>query len=147
MKRQEDAGDFEPSVQVPGPLFALPRAAEPFDRSKLDPTSMEIMVGVLIWEHQGRENPISIARLVQKTGVGERTIKGIVADLIAVHRMRIGARREEPAGYFIIRDAEDIPAGTGAYKAQFLAMALRLRVLDPGGMADLYGQLPLEAGQ
>ncbi len=58
--------------------------------------------------------------------------------------MRIGARRDKPSGYFVIRDAEDARVGTSAYKGQFIDMARRLRVLDPDGMPELYGQLQLE---
>jgi hypothetical protein len=102
------------------------------------------MIAGLIWKHQGRENPIPLARLKEIAGVDERAIKGVVADLIDGHKMRIGARREEPAGYFMMCDGEDIQAGTGAYRAQFISMARRLRVLDPEGMPELFGQLSLE---
>jgi hypothetical protein len=131
-------------VQPPGPLFERPIEEGPFSGSHFSPTKLETLIGGLIWIHQGRENPISIARLREISGVGDRMIKAVVTDLIVTHRMRIGSRREEPAGYFMIRDAEDIEAGTRAYKNQFLSEALRLRVLDPKGMQDLFGQLHLE---
>jgi len=151
--KHTDAADFSAS---PGPLFdlvideerrvftAVNRADGPFGRSKLVPTALEALVAGLIWKHQGREHPVSIARLREITNLEERGIKGIVADLIDGHKMRIGARREEPVGYFIMRDPADVEAGTGAYRAQFVAMARRLRVLDPEGMPELFGQLSLD---
>ncbi len=138
-------------VTTPGPLFewadkeAEIRATDgPFGRSKLKPTALEILIAGLIWKHQGRENPISIARIREISKLDERGIKGVVAELIDGHKMRIGARREEPAGYFIMVDAEDVQAGMGAYRAQFITMARRLRILDPEGMPELFGQLSLE---
>lgn len=153
--KHHDAADFSGS---PGPLFDLEidgerraftaanRADGPFGRSKMVPTALEALIAGLIWKHQGREHPISIARLREVTSLDERAIKGVVADLIDGHKMRIGARRDEPVGYFIMRDAEDIQAGTGAYRAQLIAMARRMRILDPEGMPDLFGQMSLDEG-
>jgi hypothetical protein len=118
----------------------------PFAGSKLRPTKPEILLAGLIWQHRGRERPLSIARLRELTGVNERAIKGIVEQLIVAHKMRIGGRREEPAGYFMIEDSEDQAAAVGPYKAQILAMLRRLRVLESReALREFLGQLRLEA--
>ena len=139
--KQADAGDFASGF---GPLFEQP-AEGPFCRSKLKPTTLEARIAELIWKHQGRANPIEIAAISEVAGVGERTVKSIVESLVVSHKMQIGARREDPAGYFILCDAEDVAAGSGPYKAQMVAMAHRLRVLLPAReMREFLGQLRLE---
>ncbi len=117
----------------------------PFARSKMVPMPLETLIAGLIWKHRGRGNPISIARVREVTGWSERAIKGMVEQLIVSHRMRIGARRGEPSGYFIIEDIEDQETAVGPYKAQILAMLRRLRVLEsPEGVREFLGQLAIE---
>lgn len=142
--RRGDAGDYastaaEPSIS--GPLFA----AGSFDNSAQKPTPEEVIVAAFIWRHRGRGNPIAIARLKWLTGYSERQIKAIVEQLVVAHRMQIGGRREEPAGYFMIEDAEDQATAVGPYKSQILAMFRRLRVLEsPRRLREFLGQLKLE---
>jgi hypothetical protein len=60
--------------------------------------------------------------------------------------MQIGARREEPAGYFVIQNNEDLEAAVGPYKSQILAMVRRLRVLEPSqhSRLEFLGKIRLE---
>jgi hypothetical protein len=112
---------------IEGPLFE----SDPFGESTAEPSAEENLVARLIWKHRGRRNPISIARLRENTGYSERQIKGIVESLVVNYGIRIGAKREEPAGYFVIEDAEDLAVAVGPYKAQIQAMLRRLRALEP----------------
>ena len=127
-----------------GPLFDQP-VDGPFARSKFRPTGHETLIASLIWQHRGRARPISITRLQELTGLSERTIKGVVEELVVSHRMRIGARREDPSGYFIIEDAADLEAAVKPYKAQVIAMLRRLRALESAeAVREFLGQLALE---
>lgn len=129
---------------VSGPLFSTPKES-PFSRSSVRPNQEETLIGSLIWKHRGRANPISIARLHELTGLSDRQVKGIVEQLVVTHKIRIGGRREEPAGYFIIESAEDLESAVKPYKAQIIAMWRRLRVLEaPQALKELLGQLKLE---
>ena len=126
------------------PLFDGYAEHGAFADSKVDPTAIERVVAEIIWSHQGRKNPISIATLCASVGKKERDIKGIVEQLVVAHRARIGARREDPAGYFVIDDAEDLAAAVGPYRAQIFAMWRRLRVLlSKHELAELHGQLAM----
>jgi hypothetical protein len=129
---------------VHGPLFRVEEET-PFSHSPVRPNQEEILLGSLIWKHRGRANPISIARLHEITGLSDRQIKGIVEQLVVTHKIRIGGRREEPAGYFVIESAEDLESAVKPYKAQVIAMWRRLRVLEaPQALKELLGQLKLE---
>jgi hypothetical protein len=137
----KDRGEDYGLPTVRGPLFD----AGPFDGSPNTPTPDEVLVGGLIWRHTGRANPISIAHIHTLTGYSERQIKGIVEQLVVTHRLRIGAKREEPAGYFMIQDGADQAAAVGPYRSQILSMWKRLRVLESQqGLRELQGQLKLE---
>jgi len=119
-----------------------------FDRSSVRPDRMEILIAALIWFRRGRENPISIAEIIRISGVEgltERTVKGVVEQLVVTHRCRIGGRRDEPCGYFWIVDAEDQAVAVSPYKAQILSMLRRLRMLDSAEDYRVFvGQLALE---
>jgi|DewCreStandDraft_4_1066084.scaffolds.fasta_scaffold06909_17 hypothetical protein len=133
------------ALQQAGLFEEKGRREGPFSASQLPPTKEEVLVASLIWQRRGRGNPISIARLRQLTGFSERQIKGIVEQLVVAHRIRIGARREDPAGYFMIETAEDLEAAVKPYRNQILAMWRRLRVLEqPHKLMELLGQLRLE---
>lgn len=133
------------ALQQAGLFDEKGRREGPFSASQLPATKEEVLVASLIWQRRGRGNPISIARLRQLTGFSERQIKGIVEQLVVAHRMRIGARREDPAGYFMIETAEDLEAAVKPYRNQILAMWRRLRVLEqPNKLMELLGQLRLE---
>jgi hypothetical protein len=127
--RQNDAMDYQGFAEDL-PLFPAEAIAGPFDRSATQPSPEETLIASLIWKHKGQANPIPIARLRELTGYSERQIKGTVESLIVTHRMKIGARREEPAGYFMIETKEDLAAAVGPYRSQILSMLRRLRVLD-----------------
>lgn len=142
--RSNDAADYSVESFADLPLFA-PESRGPFGDSDAKPSPEELMVGSLIWKHRGRSNPISIARLRELTGYGERQIKGLVEQLVITHRMRIGGSRQEPAGYFIVQDAADLAAAVEPYKSQILSMLRRLRVLDaPHARREFLGQIRLE---
>ena len=122
-----------------------------FDRSKMVPTMQEAFVAWMIWPRRGREHPITIAeiirgRLGRYAPLTARKVKEIVQQLRVTHRCPIGARREKPAGYFWIRDAEDLEAGLGAYRAQVLEGWRVLRAIAPRAwVQELHGQLTLES--
>lgn len=137
----KDRGESYGMPTVRGPLFN----EGPFDGARTNPTVEESIVGSIIWRHAGRANPVSIARIHELTGYSERQIKGIVEQLVVAHRLRIGAKREEPAGYFMIQDGSDQAAAVGPYRSQILSMWKRLRVLESlEGLRELQGQLKLE---
>jgi hypothetical protein len=142
--KQTDVADFVDENDLP--LFRAAREDEgPFGRSTAKPTPEERMIASLIWGYKGRARPISIAKLRELTGYTERQVKGIVEQLVVTHRMRIGARREEPAGYFIIQDQADLDTAVGPYKSQIFSMVRRLRILDsPAARSELLGQIRLE---
>lgn len=141
--KKVDADDFAPGVvaSIAGPLFDEP-AVDPFAGSKVTPDAVEKVVAGLIWQHQGRENPLPLAKLSEVTGRSERDVKAVVEQLVVTHRLRIGARRQMPWGYFVIVDAEDLRVACEPYESQIFAMWRRLRILrSPMEMKELLGQL------
>jgi len=143
-----DADDYGARALAEGPLFAAARPEDvgAFAGSKVTPTVLERTVGEVIWQHRGRANAIKIRVLAKMFGRDERTIKGIVEQLVVTHRMRIGGVREgDTAGYFVIEDAADLAAAVGPYRSQIFAMFRRLRVLlAPHELRELLGQLVIE---
>jgi hypothetical protein len=150
--RVNDAEDFWEQHPEEEPLFGGPARSTPglsgaFAHSPNPPENPVVrVVAGMIWQHQGRDNPISIDELSHAVGRDDRTIKGVVEDLIMQHGMLIGGRRGvkpekaegvvrqapemgAPAGYYIIRDAEDLKVACGPYEAQAESMMTRARRL------------------
>lgn len=147
MKRV-DAEDFGARVQSPGPLFVEERADGPFAGSKVVPSADERVVAGMIWRHKGRADPILREKIMAATGLPERAVKGIVAELVVTHRLRIAGSRGDPAGYFMVVDLEDQAVAVGPFREQIFSMWRRLRVLmDKHALAEMAGQLAMEAGQ
>lgn len=132
--------DFQQRT-IAGPLFE----ANPFEDSPSKPSPDELLLGSFIWKQKGRANPISIARLRELTSFSERQIKGIVEQLVVTHKLKIGARREEPVGYFMIVDATDQETAVRTFRNQIIAMWRRLRVIDDRrSLREFHGQLTLD---
>lgn len=141
----KDAGNLAPAATVAGPLFEKIAEDGPFADSRVTPTVLERVVAEVIWSHQGRQNPISIAMLSRATGKTDRDIKAIVEQLVVTHRMKIGGKRGEPVGYFVVVDAEDQEAAARPYREQIFAMWRRLRVLmGAHALREMHGQLRIE---
>ncbi len=144
MKRPEP-DDYQFGSIEDLPLFRASVPEGPFSASPAKPTPEELLVGSLIWKHKGRRSPVSLARVRELTRYSERDVKGIVEALIVKHHLRIGAKRDEPFGYYIIQDAADLEAAVKPYKSQIISMLRRLRVLDePHARREFLGQVRLE---
>jgi hypothetical protein len=142
---RSDAADFgeavNPAGEPPAPLFE--HVDGPFSRSKFTPNKVELMIACLIWRHKGHAHPISISKIIQLSGIklDERQVKKTVGSLVCEHRCRIGASTGDPSGYFWIVTAEDERIGTAHYRAQWLDMGRRLRVLlSDDAYSELVGQ-------
>jgi hypothetical protein len=156
MRKGGDAADFgvnRPAAGLSGPLFEQEPQERVFARSKIKPTTMEIAIGSLIWDHRGWKNAISIARIIEVVGIqglDERAVKETVAELVKTHRCMIGGYRGDGAhggGYFWIIDAEDLERAVRPFRNQMIEMGKRLRVLmSKADYRELVGQLSLAEG-
>lgn len=136
-----------------GPLFGgaqedlreVPKPDVYFGRGGRGPSPDELLIAAEIFQAKGYGKPVPIARLKQDTKLDERSIKGVVAQLRDEFKMPIGARREQPSGYFWIVTEADQEEATRAYRAQVLSMCRTLRILDsPRRRSELAGQVELE---
>ncbi len=125
---QHDDAYTAVSPTVAGPLFDR----GPFDHSPAgEPSSKaQALIAALIWKHQGRDNPINIEQIGRNTDYQPRDVKAIVEELRREHLMPIGAKRDEPSGYFWIVDASDREVAAAPYRRQILTMWETLRRMD-----------------
>ncbi len=125
------------------PLFAdLGPVGGPFDRSSYPATPVETRVATLIWSRRGRGSPISINDICRLTNLKTREVKDVVEGLRMDHRMRIGALRTSPGGYFIVETAEDAEAALRPYRKQVFTMLKVIAVLaDKQQRMEFAGQL------
>lgn len=144
--KKTDASDFAGIPEARAPLFE--RDADesgPFARSSIQPSPHEILVAGLIWLHQGRANPIPLARLREATRLTDRALKDIVRELRRTHWVMIGASRGQPSGYFIIRDELDLAVGVGPYRDQAIDAIQTVKLLaGKETVIELLGQMRME---
>ena len=120
---------------------------DPFFRSKVSPSPVEVAIAGLIWRHAGWKNPIRISEIYRLSGIpglNARRIKKVVEQLRLIHHVPIGARREFPAGYYRIADEEDVERAIGAYRSQIFTMLRVMRACMPKSRCrEFFGQLRL----
>jgi len=67
---------------------------------------------------------------------------------VVAHRIRIGGRRGDPVGYFVIQDLEDLEVAVRPYRDQIFAMWRRLRaLLEPHALREMAGQLAMSVDE
>jgi hypothetical protein len=92
----------------------------------------------------GRAKAISARELMQHTGADEREVKKAIAGLRLRHRLRVGANRGKPCGYYIIstpQEEEDTFWQLVKQATKELRAARAIR--DPEWLREQLGQLEL----
>jgi hypothetical protein len=102
--------------------------------------------------HSGAQRAISLHALMVKLGrvlkpiPTEREIKDAIRSLVVDFKVRIGASRSKPFGYFFITSVEEALGTARSYISEIRELALRVRVLlDPHDLRELAGQRWIKA--
>lgn len=109
------------------------------------------LLHVLLY-HQGAQRAISLHNLMVKLDRActpiptEREIKDAARSLVVDFKVRIGASRGKPVGYFLVTTAEEARDAASPYISEIRQLARRVRVLlDPHDLGELKGQRLIEA--
>ena len=125
------------------PLFDAPRDERP--RPGIPFRANEVRIYDLIAPHHGYKEAMPLDAIHRITGMSERTIKGIISELIITHGILIGASRHEPIGYFMIESDADRAVASEPLKAQIIQMLRRLKVINkPHQVREWLGQQAAE---
>jgi|GEM_PF-1796293 hypothetical protein len=115
------------------------------------PTNLQRELLRILLFHPGAQRAIPLRDLmvkldrVCKPAPTEREIKDAARSLVVDFRVRIGASRKEPVGYFLVTTAEEARDAAHPYISEIRQLAKRVRVLlDPHDLGDLAGQRWLE---
>jgi hypothetical protein len=93
---------------------------------------------------QLRDLMLKLQRIVKPLPT-EREIKDAARSLVVDFKVRIGASRQRPAGYYLITNSQEARDAAQPYIAEIRHLAQRVRVLlDPHELAELAGQLRLD---
>ena len=97
--------------------------------------------------HQGAQRAITLQALmaklerVVKAIPTERDIKDAIRSLVVDFKVRIGASRSKPFGYFFVTTPQEARDAAHLYIAEIRELARRVRVLlDPHDLVELEGQ-------
>lgn len=107
------------------------------------------LLRILIF-HLGAHRAISLRDVAGKLGSirplpTEREIKDAARSLVVDFKVKIGASRKSPVGYYLITSTEEARAAAQPLVAEIVHLAQRVRVLlDPHDFAELAGQLRLD---
>jgi hypothetical protein len=98
--------------------------------------------------HCGRRSAIPLATICERTKLGEREVKNLMRSLVVDFKVRIGAARTQPYGYYLVTTAEEAREAAQVYESEIIELAKRVRVLrGKHFVAELLGQLRLENEQ
>jgi len=97
--------------------------------------------------HSGAQRAISLHALMVKLDrvikpiPTEREIKDAIRSLVVDFKVRIGASRSKPFGYFFVTTPQEARDAAHLYISEIRELARRVRVLlDPHDLAELQGQ-------
>jgi hypothetical protein len=115
------------------------------------PTDLQIELLRILLLHQGAHWAIPLRDLMGKLQrvcdpiPSEREIKDAARSLVVDFKVRIGASRSKPVGYFLIISAKEARETARPYISEIRELARRVRVLlDPHDLAEFAGQRWLE---
>jgi hypothetical protein len=98
--------------------------------------------------HPGAQRAISLHALMVKLDrvlnpiPTEREIKDAFRSLVVDFKVRIGASRGKPVGYFLVTTPEEARDAASPYISEIRQLARRVRVLlDPHDLGELAGQM------
>ena len=111
------------------------------------PTDLQREMLRILLFHQGAQSPILLRDLMGKLQrvitplPTEREIKDAARGLIVDFKVRIGASRSKPYGYFLITTPQEARDAAALYIGEIRELARRVRVLlEPHDLAELAGQ-------
>lgn len=100
--------------------------------------------------HPGAQSAVSLRDLMGKLDrvikplPTEREIKDAARGLVVDYKVRIGASRSKPFGYFLITTIQEARDTARPYISEIVELVRRVRVLlDPHDLAELQGQMGL----
>jgi hypothetical protein len=101
---------------------------------------------VVLREHVGKGNAITLHQLVELLGVSDRVVKAMVSNLRVNFRVMIGASRDAAAGgYYVISSAAEALESTQYLVSQVLTMLRVIRVMrGRHATVELFGQLHIQ---
>lgn len=98
--------------------------------------------------HFGRPNAIPLAEICARTKLGEREVKNLMRSLVVDFKVRIGAARTQPFGYYLVTNADEAKEAAQVYESEIVELARRVRVLRGAHFtAELLGQLRMQMEQ
>ena len=95
--------------------------------------------------HCGRERAVKLAELCEQLKLEERKVKDLMRSLVVDFKVRIGASRTKPYGYYLVTTAEEAKDAAAVYWSEVRELVKRARVLeDRHFVLERLGQLRTE---
>jgi hypothetical protein len=116
-----------------------------FGRSPWPVTEQQKQLLQVLRSHCGRESAVPLADICARTKLGEREVKDLMRSLVVDFKLRIGAARSKPSGYYLVTTAEEAKDAAQVYESEIKELAKRVRVLrGPHFVCELLGQLRIQ---
>jgi hypothetical protein len=93
-------------------------------------TEQECRILNILYEHKGRNKPITVGKIVVLTGISEREVRQIVKNLLEIHHYPIASSVNPPYGYYLITDPEEAEQCLGQYYARAKEVLKRANILN-----------------
>ena len=101
----------------------------------------------VLQRHRGRARAIGLDVLAACAGIAERNVQHAVASLIEQHGQPIGSATAQPAGYYLIENADELAESLGQLTHRIVSLARRIAALKQSTTPIVLNQLALEIEQ
>ena len=93
---------------------------------------------------EGRENAISVSRLMDLCGMSDVMVRQTVKHLVEEHCCLIVSATGSPSGFYFPADREEFSRGVSQYVHRIASLARRVRAMDRAAYEKIFGQRKIE---
>lgn len=102
---------------------------------------------MILRDHVGRENVISMHEIAQRTAIPTRDIQAIVKFLVEERGKAIGTATSRPFGYYMIRSIDELEKNYRHFIRRGVSNLKHARAFNKAStVEDIVGQVRLEIG-
>ncbi len=98
----------------------------------------------ILSQRRGKALAIPVRALAEAVRISERELRNRVKHLVEYHDVLIGSSTQQPYGYYIMEDPEEMEAAVRQLQHRLISLAVRISKLRKISIEDVFGQMRLE---
>ncbi len=95
----------------------------------------------ILSQRRGKELAIPVRALAEAVRISERELRDRVKHLVEYHGVLIGSSTQQPYGYYIMEDPEEVDAAVRQLQHRLISLAVRISKLRKISLEEVWGQM------